>query len=159
MKRNNKLLAALNSLLVEKLTTINQLMVYSEMCENLGYSNLHKAIQKQAMDQMLLAEWLMERIRFCEGSAPLSKLNRIMIDKTVSELIEKYETDELEALQSYSNAIELAAQVNDNETVEVLSKILMKEKGHASWAQNQRAEIENKGMEKYLLNHLGRLVN
>ena len=134
-------------------------MVHSEMCENLGYTNLHKAIQKQAMDQMLLAEWLIERISFRKGSASLSELNKVMIGKTVSDLINKKESDELDAFQSYSNAIELAAKDNDNETAEVLSKILIKEKGHAGWAQNQRTEIEHMGMENYLLNQLGNLVN
>jgi len=159
MKHDKELLKLLNSLLVEKLTAINQLMVHSEMCENLGYENLHKAIHKQAMDQMLLAEWLIERISFRDGSVTLSELNKIMIGKTVSELVSKNESDELKAFCSYSDAIKLAAEVDDHETAEILSKILVKEKGHSGWVQKQKTEVENMGMENYLFNQMGSLVN
>ena len=64
MKGNKKLLSVLNSLLADELTAINQYMVHSEMCENWGYLKLHKAIRKQAMDEMHHAEWLIERIIF-----------------------------------------------------------------------------------------------
>ena len=36
MKGNKKLLIALNQRLADELTAINQYMVHSEMCENLG---------------------------------------------------------------------------------------------------------------------------
>ena len=51
MKGNKELLAVLNSLLADELTVINQYMVQSEMCANWGYSKLHKAIRKQAMEE------------------------------------------------------------------------------------------------------------
>lgn len=159
MKRNNELLTALNSLLVEKLTTINQLMAHSGICEKLGYSNLHKAIQKQAMDQMLLAEWLINRISFLESSASISVPNKVRVGKTVSELTGKNESDELDEFQSYSNAIELAAKVNYKETVEVLSKILLNEKEHVRLLQNKKNETNRTEMVNYLLNNLGNLVN
>ena len=80
-------LQSLNSLLADELTAINQYMVHSEMCENWGYSKLHTAIRKQAMDEMHHAEWLIERIIFFDGSPTVSKLNAIKIGKTVSEMI------------------------------------------------------------------------
>ena len=57
MKGKKELLTVLNSLLADELTVINQYMVQSEMCANWGYSKLHAAIRKQAMDEMLHAEW------------------------------------------------------------------------------------------------------
>jgi len=57
MKGNKELLTVLNSLLADELTVINQYMVQSEMCANWGYSKLHKAIRKQAMDEMYHAEF------------------------------------------------------------------------------------------------------
>ena len=64
MKGNKELITVLNSLLADELTVINQYMVQSEMCANWGYSKLHAAIRKQAMDEMLNAEWQIERIIF-----------------------------------------------------------------------------------------------
>ena len=124
MKGNKKVLTALDNQLADELTAINQYMVHSEMCENWGYNKLHMDIRKQAMDEMHHAEWLIERIIFLEGLPTVSKLNPIKIGKTVSDMINNDNNDELEAVRSYNDAIKLARSVDDQGTVELLSKIL-----------------------------------
>lgn len=150
MKQKNDLLKALNSLLIEKLTVVNKFMVHSEMCENLGYRNLHLAIQKMAMDQMLLAEWLIERISFLDDSSALSSLKEILIKKTVSELVSKNKTEHPVTVQSYKEAIRLAYEADDNATAALLTRILKKEESHLGWTELQRKEIEQNGLEEYL---------
>ena len=152
MKGNTKLVTVLNSLLADELTAINQYMVHSEMCENWGYSKLHMAIRKQAMDEMHHAEWLIERIIFFDSAPTVSKLNTIKIGKTVSEMISNDDKDELEAIRAYNDAIKLAREVDDQGTVDLLTKILKMEEGHVDWAEIQRAQIEQMGMENYLVN-------
>ncbi len=154
MKGNVKLLTVLNSLLADELTAINQYMVHSEMCENWGYGKLHMAIRKQAMDEMHHAEWLIERIIFFDGSPTVSKLNTIKIGKTVSEMIRNDDADELDAVRAYNDAIKLAREVDDQGTVDLLTKILKMEEGHVDWAEIQRAQIEQMGMENYLNNQV-----
>jgi len=152
MKGNKKLLTILNSLLADELTAINQYMVHSEMCENWGYEKIHMAIRKQAMDEMHHAEWLIERIIFLEGLPTVSKLNTIAIGKTVSEMISNDDADELEAVHAYNNAIKLAREVDDQGTVDLLTKILKMEEGHVDWAEIQRSQIDQMGIEHYLSN-------
>ena len=152
MKGNKKLLLVLNSLLADELTAINQYMVHSEMCENWGYSKLHMAIRKQAMDEMHHAEWLIERIIFLDGAPTVSKLNAIKIGKTVPEMINNDDKDELDAVHAYNEAINLAREVNDQGSVDLLTKILKMEEGHVDWAEIQHAQIEQMGMENYLVN-------
>jgi len=152
MKGNKELLTVLNSLLADELTAINQYMVHSEMCENWGYGKLHAAIRKQAMDEMHHAEWLIERILFFEGAPTVSKLNAMKIGKTVSEMISNDNGDELNAVIAYNSAIKLAREVDDQGTVELLTKILKMEEGHVDWAEIQRAQIEQMGLENYLVN-------
>jgi bacterioferritin len=152
MKGSKKLLLVLNSLLADELTAINQYMVHSEMCENWGYNKLHMAIRKQAMDEMHHAEWLIERIIFLDGAPTVSKLNTIKIGKTVSEMISNDDKDELEAVHAYNEAIKLAREVDDQGSVDLLTKILKMEEGHVDWAEIQRAQIEQMGMENYLVN-------
>src|SRR6187455_2327207 len=67
MKGNKKIITVLNQLLADELTAISQYMVHSEMCDSWGYDKLHKAIERQAMDEMHHAEWLIRRIIFLEG--------------------------------------------------------------------------------------------
>ena len=151
MKGNKELITVLNSLLADELTVINQYMVQSEMCSNWGYGKLHKAIRKQAMDEMLHAEWLIGRIIFFEGVPTVSKLNPIKVGKTVSEIISNNDNTELDVVSSYNDAIKLAREVDDQGTLELLTKILVMEEGHVDWAEKQQAQIDQMGLENYLV--------
>jgi bacterioferritin len=152
MKGNTKVVEALNELLTDELTAISQYMVHSEMCENWGYNKLHAEIRSQAMDEMHHAEWLIERILFFEGIPSVSKLNKIKIGRTVSEMIDNDNSDEIGAVRSYNEAIKLARSAEDQGTVDLLSKILAMEEGHADWAEMQSAQIGQMGLENYLSN-------
>ena len=150
MKGNKKLIAVLNSLLADELTAVNQYMVHAEMCANWGHNKLHMAIRKQAMDEMHHAEWLIERIIFFNGSPTVSDLNKVKIGKTVSEIIGNDTMGELDAVHAYNDAIKLAREVDDQGSVELLSMILKMEEHHVDWAEIQRAQIDQMGLENYL---------
>ena len=150
MKGNPKLLTVLNDLLADELTAINQYMVHAEMCDNWGYEKLHKAIEKQAFDEMHHAEWLIQRIIFLEGNPTVSKLNKITIGKTVKDMIFNDQDAELDAVKAYNNAISLAREVMDQATVDLLTKILNMEEGHVDWGEMQRDQIQQMGIENYL---------
>jgi bacterioferritin len=74
------------------------------------------------------------------------------IGKTVSEMINNDNGDELGAVRSYNEAIKLARAVDDQGTIDLLTKILKMEEGHVDWAEIQRAQIKQMGMENYLVN-------
>ena len=152
MKGNDKVIATLNALLADELTAINQYMVHSEMCDNWGYNKLHKAIEKQAMDEMHHAEWLIQRIIFFDGAPIVSRLNPINIGKNVPEMINNDNAEELMGVQAYNDAIKLSQDVKDQGTVDLLTKILKMEEGHVDWAEMQIAQIDQMGLDKYLNN-------
>ncbi len=154
MKGNKELLKTLNALLADELTAINQYMVHAEMCENWGYIKLHKAIEKQAIDEMHHAEWLIQRIIFLEGIPMVSKLNTVRIGKTVPEMIQNDLNDELGAVSSYNEGIKLAREVKDQSSAELLTKILKMEEGHVDWAEAQNDQIAQMGLENYLVTQL-----
>jgi bacterioferritin len=104
------------------------------------------------MDEMHHAEWLIERIIFLDGAPTVSKLNPIKIGKTVLEMIKNDNGDELDAVRSYNNAIKLSREVDDQGSVDMLTKILKMEEGHVDWAEIQRAQVEQMGLENYLVN-------
>jgi len=150
MKGNEKLITVMNALLADELTVVNQYMVQSEMCANWGYSKLHQAIRKQAVDEMHHAEWLIERIIFLDGTPTVSRLNAMKIGKTVSEMISNDDDTELNVVREYNDAIKLAREVDDQGTVDLLTKILKMEEVHVDWAEIQRAQIDQMGLENYL---------
>jgi bacterioferritin len=150
MKGNDKLIATLNDLLADELSAISQYMVHSEMCNSWGYVKLHKAIEGQAMDEMHHAEWLIERILFLEGMPVVSKLKPMKIGTSVKDMIMNDEEAEDGAVAAYNAGIRLAREVNDESTAELLVKILKMEEGHVEWAERQRAQIAQMGLESYL---------
>jgi bacterioferritin len=155
MKGNEKLIDVLNQLLADELTAISQYMVHSEMCDNWGYDKLHKAIEHQAMDEMHHAEWLIQRIIFLDSTPVVSKLNPMAIGKSVQEIVGNDQEAELGAVRAYNSAIRLAHEVDDQATVDLLIKIVKMEEGHEDWAERQRAQIEQMGLENYLTNQTG----
>lgn len=152
MKGNKKLISSLNDLLADELTAISQYMVHSEMCENWGYGKLHEAIEKQAKEEMSHAEWLIQRILFLEGMPVVTKLNPMRIGKTVVEMVANDQDAEAEAIKAYNDAVALAHEVNDQSTSDLLIKILKMEEGHIDWAEVQRTQIEQVGLQNYLAN-------
>jgi len=152
MKGNEKLLTVLNQLLADELTAISQYMVHSEMCESWGYGKLHKAIEGQAVDEMHHAEWLIGRIIFLEGSPVVSRLNPMKIGAAPADMIGNDQEAELGAVKAYNDGIRLAREVGDQGTVELLTKILVMEEGHVDWAEEQRDQISQMGLQNYLAN-------
>jgi len=155
MKGNEKLLAVLNQLLADELTAINQYMVHSEMCDNWGYELLHKAIEKQAVEEMHHAEWLIKRILFLEGIPVVSKLNPIKIGKTVEDMVLNDKKSEEGAVRAYNSAITLAHEIVDQASVDLMIKILKMEEDHLDWNEAQRDQIEQMGLQNYLANQTG----
>lgn len=152
MKGNPDVINTLNSLLSDELTAINQYMVHSEMCENWGFGKLHKAIRKQAFDEMKHAEWLIERMLYFDAQPTVSVLKQIRIGKTVVEMIRNDDEDEHGAVRAYNDGIKLAREVQDQGTVDLLTKILVMEEDHIDWGEKQAAQIEQMGLENYLNN-------
>ena len=93
------------------------------------------AIRKQAMDEMYHAQWLIERIIFFDGAPTVTKLKKIKIGKTVFEMIDNDFNNEFEVVREYNDAIKLAREVDDQGTVDLLTKILKMEEGHVDWAE------------------------
>jgi bacterioferritin len=155
MKGNEKILTTLNALLADELSAISQYMVHSEMCDNWGYERLHTAIEKQAVDEMHHAEWLIQRILFLEGAPQVSKLNPIVIASVIPDMIGKDGEAEAGAIHAYNDGIRLAREAGDNGTVDLLTKILAMEEGHLDWAEAQLDQIRQMGLENYLTNQVG----
>jgi bacterioferritin len=150
MKTNKKLLDALNDLLADELTAISGYMLEAELCEEWGYGKLHKALKHHAKDEMHHAEWLVERILFLEGTPVVSKVKPMKIGQNVPEMLSASEDDELRAVKAYNSAIVLAREFADESTAHRLGKILRMEEEHMDWAERQRLQIEQLGLQNYL---------
>jgi bacterioferritin len=76
------------------------------------------------------------------------------LGKSVSEIISNDYTVELDAVRAYNSAINLAHEVDDEGTVDLLTRILKMEEGHIEWGEIQRSQIEQMGMENFLIHRI-----
>lgn len=155
MKGNDTVLGALNDLLADELTAINQYIVHSEMCADWGYDKLHVAIEKRAIGEMRHAEKLIGRILFLEGTPVVSNLKRIHIGANVQAQHAADALAETDAVQAYNNAIRLSVECGDNGTRELLEEILSEEEEHLDWIEAQLNQIEQMSLPNYLVEQLG----
>jgi bacterioferritin len=150
MQGNEQVLATLNQLLADELTAINQYMVHAEMCDNWGYEELDEMIQARAITEMKHAEKLIARIIFLEGTPIVSDLNPIHIGADVATQHENDWLAERDAIGSYNEGIQVAVQVGDNGTRELLESILVDEEDHIDWIEAQQDQIAQMGIKNYL---------
>ncbi|MBP7736478.1 MAG: bacterioferritin [Spirochaetes bacterium] len=150
MKGNEKLIGALNALLADELTAINQYMVHSEMCDDWGYEKLHKHFEKRAIDEMKHAEKLIGRILFLEGTPTVSTLNKIMIGDKVDKQLANDHVAEEGAIKAYNEAIILAGEVKDFATRDFLQQILNDEDAHMDGIEELQSQIEQMSLQVFL---------
>jgi len=156
MKGNEKLLKALNSLLSDELTAINQYMVHSEMSANWGYEKLHKHFEKRAIDEMKHAEKLIGRILFLEGIPTVNKLGQMSIGADASKQLASDHALELGAIKAYNDAIKLAGEVSDFATREILEHILQDEDAHIDGIEELRDQIGHMTLPIFLTTQVGK---
>jgi bacterioferritin len=151
MKGDAKVIERLNARLSDELTAINQYMVHSEMCDNWGYEKLHKAIEKRAIEEMKHAEQLIVRILFLDGIPIVSNLNKIQIGAQVQKQHQNDWQAEDGAVKNYNDDIQFCAKAGDNGSRELLESILKQEEDHIDWIEAQLSEIEQMGIQNYLV--------
>ena len=150
MKGDPKLIAALNSLLADELTAINQYMVHSEMCDNWGYGKLHTMIEKRSVTEMKHAEKLIGRILFLEGTPVVSELKALRIGADVPKMFANDHDAEMGAVKAYNAAIVLAGELKDYASREVLESILKDEDGHVDEIEAVKDQIGQMGLPIFL---------
>jgi len=155
MQGNQKVIDRLNARLADELTAINQYIVHAEMCENWGYGHLHEAIRKRAIDEMKHAEKLIARILFLEGKPTVSKLNKINIGPDVERMHKSDWKAEETAIKDYNDDIRLAVELGDNGSRELFESILKDEEEHIDWIEAQLDQIEQMGIQNYLVEQMG----
>ncbi len=155
MKGNDKVIETLNALLADELTAISQYMVHSEMCANWGYGKLHEAVEKRAVAEMGHAEKLIGRIIFLEGKPIVSALNPMHIGADVKAQLLSDQGAEAGAVKAYNAGVKLCREAGDNGTAALLEGILHDEEAHLDWIEAQLDQIEQMGIQNYLVTQVG----
>ena len=151
MKGNEKVITLLNEFLADELTAISQYMVHSEMCANWGYEKLHEHTEKRAIDEMKHAEKIIGRLLFLEGQPVVSNLNKIIIGSSVEVQLKHDLAAEADAVKAYNDGIHLCLELGDNGSRELIEDNLEDEEEHLDWLEAQLDQINQMGLQNYLL--------
>ncbi len=150
MKGNAKLIEALNEVLTAELTGINQYVIHAKMRENWGYKRLAQVTRKEAVGEMKHADEVIERILYLEGVPNMQRLGKVKVGETVAEQLKLDLALEKEAVARLNKGIELAVEVHDNGSRELLEEILASEEEHVDWLEAQLELVKQVGEQNYL---------
>ncbi len=150
MKGDNDIITALNDILTEELTAINQYFIHYKMCQNWGYKRLAHKKYEESIEEMKHADRVIERILFLDGVPNMQRLSPVRVGENP---VEQHELDlalEIGAVKRLNQAIELARAKHDNGTRELLEGILRDEEESVDWHEAQLHLIREVGKERYL---------
>ena len=150
MKAKPGVVEALNTILTNELTAINQYFVQARMCQNWGYERLAQQIRAISLDEMKDTEQLIDHILYLDGVPNLQRLNRVQVGETVLENLQLDLALEQHAVATLTEAIALCAEVQDYTTRNILEEMVRDEETHVDWFETQLETIGQVGVELYL---------
>lgn len=151
MKGDRKIIDALNKVLKNELTAINQYFLHARMFRNWGLERLNDYQYKQSIRVMKEADELIERVLFLEGLPNLQNLGKLLIGENVVECLQgdlRYEREIQRPLLVES--IALCEQLQDYVSRELLEELLEHCEASIDWLETQQHLIQEVSLPNYL---------
>lgn len=149
MQGDTTVLTHLNVVLENEMTAINQYFLHARMLEHWGVVKLGAVEYGESVDEMKHADLLIKRILFL-GGVPRLELDKLLVGKTVQNVLECDLKLEQQAMPQLREAIPYCEKVRDFVTRDLFSQILEGEEEHVDFLETQLELIEKIGLENYI---------
>ena len=151
MQGDNKIIAALNRLLANELSAMDQYFIHAEMYNDWGMTKLYERIAHEFDDEKGHAKKLIERILFLEGRPDLVTREAVNIGKDVPGMLQSDLNIEYSVGALLKETIELCEQEKDFVTRGMLQELLEDtEMDHTYFLEQQLKQIKMIGLENYI---------
>jgi bacterioferritin len=155
MNGDKKVIDALNKVLKNELTAINQYFLHARMFRHWGLESLNDYQYRQSIRVMKEADELIERVLFLEGLPNLQNLGKLLIGEDVVECLQgdlQYEREIQRPLLIES--IALCETLHDYVSRDLLEDLLEHCEQAIDWLETQLSLIDSITLPNYLQSHM-----
>lgn len=155
MQGKQAIIDALNVLLANELSAMDQYFIHSRMYLDWGLHKLYERIDHEVTDEKAHASAIIERILFLEGTPDMSKRDALQIGTDVPSMLQNDLNVEYAVGKLLKQTMTLCEQQQDYVTRAMLQKLLDDtENDHAHWLEQQLRQIKLFGLPNYLQSQL-----
>ena len=155
MQAPPEIIAALNKMLFNELTAINQYFLHGRTLRHWGFRALGDKIYDESIGEMRHADRLIERILMLDGLSNLQDLGKLRIGENAIEALEADLKLETVARNDTASAIELFEREKDYVSREIATKIIVDSEEHIDYLETQLGLARKIGEPNYLQSAVG----
>lgn len=151
------IITALNKMLYNELTAINQYFLHARLMRHWGFRALGEKIYEESIGEMKHADKLVERILMLDGLPNMQDLGKLHIGEDVLEALGADLKLEVVARNDTAAAIELFEREKDYVSRDIATKILVDSEEHIDYLETQLGLAQKMGVPNYLQSAAGEL--
>jgi bacterioferritin len=155
MRGDPAIIARLNEVLTNELTSVNQYFLHARMLRSWGYRALGKQIYEESLGEMKHADKLIERILFLEGLPNMQDLRKLGVGETVPEALGADLRLEVEGRTTLVAGVAQCEAAQDYVSREILEEILRDTEDHIDFLETQIDLVQAMGEQNYLQSAAG----
>lgn len=150
MKGDKDVIKALNAVLTNELTSINQYFLHARMYQAGGYAKLGKKTYEESIGEMKHADAVIKRLLLIEGFPNLQDLHKLTIGETVEERLRADLAAEVRGRETLVGAVALCEKKADYVSRDLLVHILEDTEEHIDFLETQLSVVAEIGLQNYL---------
>ena len=155
MQAPPEIIKALNKMLFNELTAINQYFLHSRLLKHWGFAALGGKIYHESIGEMKHADRLTERILVLDGLPNFQDLGKLHIGEDVLETLRADLALETVARNDTAAAIGLFEREKDFVSRDIATKILVDSEEHIDYLETQLGLAQKMGEPNYLQSAAG----